>query len=107
MNDNEHINIYEYFDQTGDPSHYICHGHIDSEQFREECFKEYSVRPLVVRHGWQRTKRTVLREAKRKRARSRIDSVGCSPASNNATAVTIGLVPRDETEQELSEYDIN
>jgi hypothetical protein len=107
MTEGDHINIYEYFDPTGDPSHYICNGHVDSEQFRDECFKEYSIRPLVIRHGWQQTKRTVLRESKKKRALSRIDSVRCSSATRNATAVTIGLVPRDERDQNLSDFDIN
>ncbi len=107
MTDNERINIYEYFDQTGDPSHYVCNGHIDSEQFRDECFKEYSVRPLIVRHSWQRTKRTVLRESKRKRVLSRIDSVGCRAGSRNAKAVTIGFVPQEKSEQELSDFDLN
>jgi hypothetical protein len=107
MTREEHINIYEYFDQSGDPSYYVCSGHVESDRFRDECFKEYSIRPLVVQHRWQRTKRTLISETKRKKNRSRIDSVHCSPDNRNATAATIGLAPKDETAQNLSDFDIN
>ena len=103
----EHINIYECFNQSGDPSYYICNGHVDSDRFRDECYKEYAIRPLVVQHGWQKTKRIVFRETKRKRVHSRIDSVHCSSENRNASAITIGLVPRDENNRNLSEIDIN
>ena len=107
MNEQERINIYEYLDPSGDPSHYICNGHVDSNRFRDECFKEYSIRPLVVQHSWQCTKRTLLKRSKKKRAQSRIDSVDCSSENRNATAVTIGLVPKTLYERNVSEFDIN
>lgn len=107
MDITEHIDIYECLDRSGDPSHYICHGHVDSQRFREECFREYSIRPMVIQHRWQKTKREVIRDAKKKRARSRITSIQCRASEQDAKAITIGLVHQGKSEQELEEFDIN
>ena len=101
------INIYEFVDQSGDPSHYSCWGHVDSERFRDECFKEFSVRPLVVQHSWQRTKRVIQQQERRKKVRTRIDSVQCHPEDQNAMAVTIGLAPGTIYPDNISDVDIN
>lgn len=94
MDHNEHINIYEFLDQNGDPSHYICHGHVDSERFREVCYKEFSVKPMVVQHSWQKNKRVSFKDAKSRRYRTKIDRIQCSEKDLNAKAVTIGKVKR-------------
>ncbi len=107
MNIKDQINIYEFIDQSGDPSHYICWGHVDSERFRDECFKGYSVRPLVIQHRWQRTRRVVQESGKRKKARTRIDSVQSQANDISASAVTIGLAPKKNHTEILKEIDIN
>ncbi len=104
----DHIDIYEFMDQSGDPSHYACWGHVDSDLFREECFKEYSVKPLVVQHSWQKTKNVIQsKKSKKHRTRTRTESVSCNQNDRNAMAITIGIVPSKEIERDLDEFDIN
>ncbi len=94
MNLRQSINIYECLDQSGDPSFYMCWGHIDSERFREECFREYAIRPLVIQHQWQRSQRVLVKESKRTRFRSRVDCVNELNQRDSSKAVTIGLLPK-------------
>ncbi len=107
MNIKDQINIYEFMNQSGDPSHYICWGHVDSERFREECFKEFSVRPMVIQHRWERTKRVVQQKKKQKRFKTRIDSIQCQADDQNAKAVTIGLVPKNLHPDNPRDIEIN
>ena len=107
METTEMFNIYECFDQDGEPSHYVCWGHVDSERFRNECFREYSVRPLVVQHRWQHTRKVLSKEPGRKRNRGRFTSMTYPENRRNATAVTVGIVSRPESEQVPGDIDIN
>jgi hypothetical protein len=101
------IHIYECFDQGGDPSHYVCWGHVDSERFREECFKEYSVRPLVVQHRWQTTRKVLFTGSAKKRVHSRFDNVQSPDYVKNAQAVTIGIAPVQKTDPKMLEIEIH
>ena len=96
----EPFNIYECFDQNGDPIKYICQGHIDSTQFRDKCYEEYFVKPMVVQHRWRRTRKFVERQPDKKYARSYTRSERCSEFDNNATPVTVGLLQNLENMQE-------
>ncbi|MCP4751031.1 MAG: hypothetical protein GY866_09070 [Proteobacteria bacterium] len=95
MEISDHFTVYEYCDMEGHPHQYCCNGHIDSERFREECQKKYSIRPLVVQHRWQRTKRIVKQDPERKRARGYTTEVACLDYERGAKAVTVGLVRKD------------
>ncbi len=86
------FNIYECFDQSGDPSKYICDGHVDSVSFREKCFSDFFIKPLVIQHQWQRTRKFVEREPDKKFSRCYIRSVPCNEKDKDATPVTVGLV---------------
>ena len=86
------LRIYEYFDRNGSPDHYACEGHIDSQAFREECEKAYAVKPLVVQHRWQRSRRIVKRESEKVKPRSFMTLVPCQPNEAGAKAVTVGLL---------------
>jgi len=107
MEQSEPINIYECFDQSGDPSHYICWGHVDSESFRDKCYTEYSVRPLVIQHKWQRTQKVLFKESEKKRTRGKFHNIQCSESAKNATAITVGIVPKDETGHDTPEIVLN
>ena len=86
------LRIYEYFDQNGSPDHFACEGHIESEAFREECEKTYAVKPMVVQHRWQRSRRIVKRDSKKDKPRSFMALVPCQPHEAGAKAVTVGLL---------------
>ena len=107
MERSEAINIYECFDQSGDPSHYVCWGHVDSERFRDECYKEFSVRPLLVQHKWQCTRKVLFKDHDKKKLRRRFDTVECSENLENAKAVTIGMAPKHDIDYIPREDEIN
>ena len=92
MKKQENLRIYEYFDQFGSPDHYACEGHIDSESFREECQKSYYVKPLVIQHRWQRSRKIVKRRSEKDKPRSYVAVVPCHPNETGAKAVTVGLL---------------
>ncbi len=107
MERSDAINIYECFDQSGDPSHYICWGHVDSERFRDECYREFSVRPLVVQHRWQCTRKVLIKDHEKKKFRRRFDTIDCPETIKNATAITIGMAPKEENDYIPTEIEIN
>jgi hypothetical protein len=82
--------IYEYLDQNGNPAKFICDGHIDSVVFRDKCFRDYYVKPLVVRHQWQKI-RKVSNKAKKKYIKI-TETVYLTAEEAGATPVTIGLI---------------
>ncbi len=84
--------IYEYFSKNGHLEQYICFGHVDSEQFREQCQKMYSVKPLIIQHRWQRTKRIVKQYPDKKKNRDFLTEMVCSPEEQGARAITVGIV---------------
>jgi hypothetical protein len=86
------LRIYEYFDKDGSPDHFACEGHIDSEAFRQECEKTYAVKPMVVQHRWQRSRRIVKRESEKHKTRSFMATVPCQSNEAGAKAVTVGLI---------------
>ena len=91
MNRTEQFNIYEYLDQSGDAVKYICDGHVDSVAFREKCFKEFYVKPMIVRHQWRKTKRFSNSNPGKKYGRSIIGTVHSGIEEMGSTPVTIGL----------------
>lgn len=92
MNSAEQFVIYEYLDQKGDPSQLICDGHVDSMTFRDKCFKDFYVKPMVVRHQWQKTRRIVEQRPGKKYRNTRTETVYITNEEFGATPVTIGLV---------------
>ena len=86
------LNIYEYLDQNGNPDKFICDGHIDSVAFRDKCFQDYYVRPLVVRHQWQKTRRIFKHTGRQKKLRNITETVYIASEEMGCKPVTVGLV---------------
>ena len=92
METGEHLNIYEYLDQSGVPSQFICDGHVDSVLFRDKCYEDYYVRPMVVRHQWQKTRRIASQRPGKKFKSSVLETVYLSNQERGSVPVTIGLL---------------
>ncbi len=92
MKTSEQLNIYECFDQKGDPVKFICDGHVDSTIFRDRCFEDYFVKPMVIRHQWQKTRKSFTRKTGKKFVRSVTETIDCPTEEMGATPITIGLI---------------
>ena len=86
------FNIYECFDQDGQPVKYICDGHLDSEAFREKCYRDFFIKPKVVQHLWRRSRRFLERNPDRKFVRAYTGSTACSEWDSGATPETVGVL---------------
>ncbi|MBU2509983.1 hypothetical protein KJ966_01550 [bacterium] len=86
------FNIYEYLNRNGDPVEFVCDGHIDSIAFREKCYQDYFVKPMVIRHQWRKTRKIVERNQGKKFVKSYTKMISCTPGELGATPVTVGLV---------------
>ncbi len=86
------INIYEFLNHNGDPIEFVCDGHIDSMMFREKCFKDYYVKPMVVRHQWRKTRKTLERKPGKKFGKLCSKTVSCDSEEKGAIPVTVGLL---------------
>lgn len=91
MQSEERLTIYEYLNPEGDPDSYLCPGHVDSVIFREAVQQKFAVKPRVVQHRWQRSKRIVKRDPEQKNARGYTTDVSCVSGEPGAYAVTVGL----------------
>lgn len=83
--------LNEYFDTDGNLHSYVCTGHLDSDAFREQCEKQFAVRPRVVKHFWQKSK-WVKRDPERKHSRGFSTHVSLPHFEYGAKPITIGLV---------------
>lgn len=83
--------LNEYFDADGNLHSYMCSGHLDSNTFREECLKQFAVKPRVIKHFWQ-TSKWVKRDPERKHSRGYATHVSLPHFVRGAKPVTIGLV---------------
>lgn len=92
MNREYDIDIYEFFSSEGLPSQYVCSGHINSEIFRDECEKQHFIKPLVIQHRWQQTKRVPRKNTGKKFTRGYTANVSCFKEEPGAKAVTVGLI---------------
>lgn len=91
MQATQQFNIYECYDQSGENPEYICDGHIDSVAFREKCFQEFYVKPMIVRHQWRKTRRFKSLKPGEKKGRSYVGTVHCTTAERGAVPITVGL----------------
>lgn len=95
MNTDNSFNVYECFDQKGNPVKLVCDGHIDSMLFRDKCFKDFYVKPMVVRHQWQKTKKTFRKNAGKGFKKSLTETIDCGYGDTDATPITVGLLRAD------------
>ncbi len=101
METRSQFNIYEFLDRNGDPVEFVCDGHIDSTVFREKCFHDYYVEPMVVQHQWRKSRKFVIPKEGRKRGKSYTKLISCTSGESGATPVTVGLIKSMENQSVL------
>lgn len=88
----DNFHIYEFFDQNGDPSQFICDGHVDSTTFRNKCVQDFSLSPLVVRHQWQKMRKVIESRPGKKKKLAVTKTIYSAHEVFGARPVTIGLL---------------
>ena len=92
MNTAQPVNIYECFDPNGDAVKFICNGHIDAMMFRDKCYQDYFVKPMVVQHQWQKMRKYAGRREGKKFYKGVTKTVSCKPGEMGATPITVGMI---------------
>ncbi len=88
----ERFNIYECLDQSGESLKFICDGHVDSVTFRDKCFEEFYVKPLVIRHQWRKTRSFKNPRPGKKYGSNISGTVHCVTEEMGSVPITVGLV---------------
>ncbi len=83
--------INEYFDTNGTPHSFSCEGHVDSLLFREQCEKQYFIRPRKIQHEWQKAK-WIKRDPDKRHSRGYLTQAPCPWYMKGAKPITIGLI---------------
>ncbi|MCP4753404.1 MAG: hypothetical protein GY866_21145 [Proteobacteria bacterium] len=89
--------LNEYFDSNGNLHSFVCSGHLDSTFFRDQCEKQYAVRPRIVNHFWHKSK-WIKKDPERKHSRGYLTHISLPHFEFGAEPVTIGLVVKTPIE---------
>lgn len=87
----ENQRIDEYFAANGEIHSFTCAGHMDSLTFRDQCEKQYYIRPRTVQHIWCKSK-WIKKNPDRKYSRAYSTQVAFPNYVDGAKPVTIGII---------------
>lgn len=82
--------IYEICDRQGKPVKWWSYGHLDFDEFREFCFKEYGVKPYNVSHRFRNDQRVYDKDDNGHVKSSYFSFMPCKENQKGATATTEG-----------------
>ncbi len=83
------MNIYEVVEK-GEIVQLVCFGHVNDVEFREECFKDFQMKPIRILKKWQRD-RIKIYETNRGKKKLKIFSEICESTDQDSIPITIGM----------------
>ena len=84
--------IYEYEDQFGNPKKYMTPGHINIDEFKNECKIRFGETPSIVNHMFKSDQKLIRKNSKGKVSSVLNSSKYSFKSTRGSTEVTIGYL---------------